>query len=90
MKFDGMELELPQTWRMLGVYRSGVLLGIFSTKRDAEEYLGHWSKTSLLMSMRYIEDTGDQIRIVPLEVDVKADHTKGSSVRKKEPWELWT
>ena len=69
-RYEGMRLELPNERPMKGVYRSGILLVLCNTQKEAEEYLARNS------SPQAIEDHGLQFRIVPVDVVISL-HAKG-------------
>ncbi len=64
IEYDGMPLATPERRLMKAVYRSGVLLGIFCIRADAQKFLDANS------SIRMVEDHGFQFRIVPVHVDM--------------------
>ena len=60
--WDGMELEAPETRPMVGVYRSGSLIGLFNTTMQAEKAM------NAACSLRMVEENGFKMRCVPLTV----------------------
>jgi len=69
ISFDGMVLNLPEKRRMLAVYRSGVLLGLCSTRANVEKmFFPGWDPINLA---RMVEDTQLQFRVVPVVVNLE-------------------
>lgn len=60
--WDGMELIVPETRPMIGVYRSGALVGLYNRMGEAEKAMNN------ACSLRMVEDHGFKMRCVPLTV----------------------